>query len=407
MPTYKYSAVSRDGKRVSGVIDGFNEMDAVGKIKQTHNVILQIDEVKNKGDGESGFLSMQIGGNKLNPKAFTLMCSQFAVILKAGIPIRRTVELIAAKMSDKPLKRVLNQVAEDVEAGRSLATSFAERGGKLFPVTFIETVRAGEESGSLDIAFDSIGKHYTKQTKIKSKVKGAMVYPIFTLVIAIIVVIVLMVKVVPTFTAIFDSYEAELPIMTQILIAMSEFFGKYWLIILGVIAGIVLFFKLYGNTEKGRLNLAKFQLKLPVLGNIAILNGASQFANTMTMMLAAGLPMTRSVNITSRVMDNYYFSTEIGKVTSKLEEGYTVGKCLRDSGCMPDILVDMTSVGEESGELEQTLGMTAEYYDNELETATAAAIAKLEPAVLVFLAVFAGFIVIAIYMAMFGMYAAM
>jgi len=407
MPTFKYSAVSRDGKRVSGVIDGFNEMDAVSKIKEMHSIILQIDEVKKKGEGESSFLSMQIGGNKLNAKAFTLMCSQFAVILKAGIPIRRTVELIADKMSDKSLKRVLTQVAEDVEAGRSLATSFAERGGKMFPVTFIETVRAGEESGSLDMAFDSIGKHYTKQTKVKSKVRGAMVYPVFTLVIAIVVVIVLMVKVVPTFTSIFDSYDAELPGMTKLLIAMSDFFGKYWLVILGVLAVLVLFFKLYGNTENGRLNLAKLQLKLPVLGNIAMLNGASQFANTMAMMLGAGLPMTRAVSITSRVMDNYYFSEEIGKVSGKLEEGYTVGKCLRDSGCLPEILVDMTSVGEESGELEQTLNMTAEYYDSELEAATAAALAKLEPAVLVFLAVFAGFIVISIYMAMFSMYSVM
>ena len=408
MPTFKYSAVSRDGKKVSGVIDGFNEMDAVAKVKETYSIILQIEEVKKKGDGEgSSFLTMEIGGNKLNNKAFTLMCSQFAVILRAGIPIRRAVELIADKMTDKPLKRILKQVAEDVESGRSLATSFAERGKKMFPLTFIETVRAGEESGSLDKAFESIGKQFDKQSKTKSKVKGAMIYPVFTLIIAVIVVIVLMVKVVPTFTSIFDSYDAELPMMTQILIGMSGFFQKYWLIMLAVIAGIVLFIKLYGNTEKGRLNMAKLQLKLPVLGNIAVLNGASQFANTMTMMLQAGLPMTKAVGITSRVMDNYYFSQEIGKVTGKLEEGYTVGKCLRDSGCLPDILVDMTTVGEESGELEQTLGMTAAYYDNELEQATAAALAKLEPAVLVFLAVFAGFIVIAIYMAMFGMYSVM
>ena len=406
MPTYKYSAMSRDGKKVSGVIEGFNELDAVAKIKESYSIVLQVSEVKEKGKA-AAFMSLEIGGNKLNDKAFTLMCSQFSVILKAGIPITRTVELIAEKMTDKPLKRILEQVAKDVEAGRSLSVSFAERGKKLLPVTFLETIHAGEEAGSLDTAFDSVSKHYSKQSKMKGKVKGALIYPAFVLVIAIVVVIVLMVKVVPTFTAIFDSYEAELPIVTQMLIGMSNFFRKYWMVMAGVAAAVVLVVKLYGNTEAGRINLAKLQLRLPVLGEIGNLNGASQFANTMTMMLNAGLPMTKSVTITSRVMDNYYFSQEVGKITAKLEEGQTLGRGLRDAACLPDILVDMTAVGEESGELANTLGMTAEYYDAELEQATADALAKLEPTVLVFLAAFAGFIVIAIYMAMFGMYAAM
>jgi len=406
MPTYKYSAMSRDGKKVSGVIEGFNELDAVSKIKEAYSIVLQISEVKEKGRAAQ-LMSMDLGGNKLNAKAFTLMCSQFSVILRAGIPITRTVELIAEKMTDKPLKRVLEQVSKDVEAGRSLSASFAERGKKLFPITFLETIHAGEEAGSLDTAFDSVSKHFTKQSKMKGKVRGALIYPAFVLVIAIVVVVVMMVKVVPTFTAIFDNYDAELPLPTQMLIGMSDFFKNNWMILAGIAAAVVLGFKLYGNTEDGRINLAKLQLRLPVLGNIANLNGASQFANTMTMMLNAGLPMTKSVTITSRVMDNYFFSQEVGKVTAKLEEGQTLGRCLRDSGCLPDILVDMTAVGEDSGELASTLGMTAEYYDSELEQATADALAKLEPTVLVFLAAFAGFIVIAIYMAMFGMYAAM
>ena len=405
MPTYKYSAVSRDGKKVSGVIEGFNELDAVARIKEIHSIVTQISEVKDKAG--SSFMSMEIGGNKLDPKAFTLMCSQFSVILRAGISISRTVQLIADKMTDKTLKRVLEQVAKDVEAGRALSSSFAERGKKLFPVTFLETIRAGEEAGSLDTAFDSVGKHFTKQNKMKGKVKGAMIYPAFVFVIAIVVVIVLMVKVVPTFTAIFEGYDAELPLPTQMLIAISDFFRAYWMVMLGIGVGLALAYKLYGNTEAGRINLAKLQLRLPVLGNIANLNAASQFANTMAMMLTAGLSMTKSVTITSRVMTNYYISQLVGKITARLEEGHTLGKSLRDAACLPDILVDMAAVGEESGELASTLSMTAEYYDSELEQATAAALAKLEPAIMVVLAVVAGFIVIAIYMAMFSMYSVM
>lgn len=406
MASYKYTAVSKDGKKVNGVIEAFSELDAASKIKESFSIVLQLSEAKEESK-LAKFMSLDIGGNKLNDKAFMLMCRQFSVILKAGVPIRRTVELIAEKMTDKPLKRILEQVAQDVEGGRSLAASFADRGRKFFPITFLETVNAGEEAGNLDNAFQSVSEHYAKQSKMKGKVRGALIYPAFVLVVAIVVVIVLMVKVVPTFTAIFDSYEAELPGPTKLLIGMSNFFRNYWMVIAGIGALLVLAYKLYGNTEQGRINLAKLQLRLPVLGNIAVLNGASQFANTMAMMMQSGLPMTKSVTITSRVIDNYFISQQVGKITARLEEGHTLGMSLREADCLPDILVDMTAVGEESGELEQTLTMTADYYDTELEQATAAALAKLEPTILVFLAGFAGFIVIAIYMAMFGMYSAM
>ncbi len=405
MINYKYQAVSRDGKKVSGVIEGFNEMDAAAKLKELYPIVTQLTQMDEKKG--SSFLNMEIGGNKIDDKAFTLMCSQFAVILRAGVPIARTVHLIAEKMTDKPLKKILLQVADDVESGRSISASFAERGKKQLPVTFLETIHAGEEAGNLDSAFESISEHYNKQIKMKGKVRGALIYPAFVLVVAIVVVIVLMVKVVPTFTAIFDDYDAELPFVTQLLIGMSDFFRNNILYI--ALVAIVLFiaFKLYGNTENGRMNLAKFAMKMPVLGNINVLNAASQFANTMTMMIDAGLPITKAVGITARVLDNYFVSTEVGKITGRLEEGHTLGFSLREAGCLPEILVDMTAVGEESGELSRTLAMTANYYDAELEQATADALAKLEPTILVFLAGFAGFIVIAIYMAMFGMYAAM
>ena len=152
------------------------------------------------------------------------------------------------------------------------------------------------------------------------------------------------------------------------------------------------------------MKLAQLALRLPVFGNINMLNASSQFANTMAMMLGAGLPVVKAVSITSRALSNYYISTEIGKIVSELETGHTLGSSLRNSGCLPDILVDMTAVGEESGELEQTLGMTAQYYDSELEAATAAALAKLEPATLIFMGGIAGYIVIAIYIAMFSIY---
>ena len=406
MSAYKYSAISRDGQHVTGVVEGFNEFDAAERIRKTCDIVLKLTPVIDR-DEEGGIWSKEIGSSRPDAKALTLMCSQFAIILRAGVPIGRTVELISGKTTDRRLKKMLKGVARDVEVGRTLSGSFSERGENMLPPTFIETIRAGEESGSLDRSFESMSRHYEKQSKIMAKVRGAMIYPAFVLMIAVAVVAVLMIKVVPTFTATFQDLGAELPGMTKALIAISEFFRDHILKIVAVFLVAFMFLKIYGNTEEGRVNLAKLQLNLPILGNIARLNAASQYSNTMAMMLEAGLPISRAVSITAKVMDNYFVGQSIGKISRRLEEGSTLGGSLREADCLPDILVDMNMVGEETGELEKTLNTIAGYYDTELEQASADALAKLEPAILCFLALVAGFIVISMYMAMFSMYNAM
>ena len=403
METFKYTALSPSGEKVSGIIEGYNELDAVDRIKQTCDVILKLTQVKK----DKGGLSMEIGGNKLKDKDVAIMCNQFAIILKAGIPLARAVHLIADKITDKPLKKIVSGVAEDVESGRSVSESFADRGADKLPVTFVETLRAGEESGNLDRSFESLARLFEKKVKLGGKVRSALAYPMFVLVIAIAVVIVLMVKVVPTFTAIFDSYGAELPLMTRMLIGISNFFRKGWPYILVILAIIILVYKITQKTESGQMALAKLQLKLPVLGEISLLNGASQFAGSMATMLSAGLPMAKAVSITGRTMDNYYLSSETGKLVSKLEEGKALGTSMAEAAYLPDILVDMVNVGEETGEMEETMRTISGYYDSELEMATDSAMKKLEPALLVVMAAIAGFIVVAIYMAMFDMYSVM
>ena len=404
MAHFKYVALSRDGVKISGVMEGYNQLDAASRIKESCDIILNLKEIDEK---KSSFLSMDVGGNRLNSKAFTVMCSQFAIILEAGIPIARAVKLVADKTTDKPLRRIMDRVARDVEGGRSLSAAFADYGGKILPVTFIETLRAGEATGNLGRSFETMHEHFDKQVKMRAKVRGAMAYPMFVLAIAVVVVIVLMVKVVPTFTGMFAQLGSELPLPTRMLIGISNFFSKYAWIIAAAIALVVLIVKLYGRTEGGRLNLAKLKLKLPILGHIEELNAASQFANTMAAMMGAGLTMDRAVSITAKVVDNYYLSHQTGKLAELLESGHALGASMREQTDYPDILIDMAGVGENSGEMEKTLGTIAAYYDAELEDATKSALAKLEPAMLVGLAVIAGFIVIAIYMAMFSMYGAM
>lgn len=404
MTTYKYSALSPGGQKVTGVIEGMNDLDAINRIKQDYQVVLKLTPIRDK---KEGFLNIELGGKKLKPKPFTLMCSQFAVILKAGIPIGRTIHLIAEKTTDRTLKRLLQEVAEDVESGRSVAASFQDRGKGFLPPTFVETIRAGEESGSLDRSFESMYQHYDKSVKMRAKVRSALAYPLFVLLVAVVVVIVLMVKVVPTFMAIFESLDSEIPMMAQMLIGMSNFFKNNIIIMVIVVVAIIIAFKLYGNTESGRLNLAKWSLKVPVLGNISTLNAAAQFSNSMTTLQGAGLPLTRAISITAKTLDNYLISQKVGKLTVDLEQGRALGDSMREIKELPDILTDMVGVGEETGELEETMKTVADYYDSELETAINAAMAKLEPALLVVLAGIVGFIVIAIYGSMFSMYAVM
>ncbi len=404
MAHFKYTALSQDGEQVTGLIEAYNEVDAARRVKELYPMVVKLTQ---SGTQVQNLLAVEVGGPHLDSKAFTLMCSQFAILLSSGVPLARTVALIADRTTEKTLKRLLTEVAKDVEDGRSLSASFAEHGEKLLPPTFVETLRAGEESGNLERSFQSMHEHFDKQAKMGAKVRGALAYPVFVMVVAIGVVIVLMVAVVPTFIEMFAEYGAELPLITRMLIAISNFFRDSIVYIVAVTAAVLLGLKLYGGKAEGKRNLAKLQLKIPILGNIGVLNAASQFANSMAILIDSGLTINKAVSIAGKVIDNYYISEEVGKLSGSLEEGRTLGASMRAAAILPDILVDMVAVGEESGELVHTLKTISLFYDEELEQAVQSALAKMEPMLLVTLGGVAAFIVAAVYLAMFQLYGSM
>lgn len=398
MQTYKYKAVSKDGAVVSGVVQAFDEYSAVTKIKETCSVVTKISEVQEKTRTRR-----ELTFGEISEKALAVMCSQFSIILGAGLPIVRAVELIAEQTTDKGLKKILTETAEDVAAGFGLAQSLQKKGRDL-PATFIETIRSGEESGTLDMAFRRLHAYYDKAYKVKGKVKAAMIYPAFTLVVAVVVVIVIMVVAVPAFTSSFSSMGIQLPGATRALIAISGFFSKFWALLAALAAGGAMAYKLYGRTENGHIAQTRSKLKLPVLGRINQMRAASQFAHTMSTLLAAGLPMLRAVSVTGKILDNYWIGCEIAKQIPKLEEGKTLNTCLHAAAVLPELLVEMAGVGEETGALESTLDIVGAYYDNELELATQRAISLLEPIVICLLAGVVGFILLAVYLPMFSLY---
>ena len=399
MNTYKYKALSKDGEQVRGVIEAYDEFEAVAAIKTQCSIVLKIEPVKAR-KREPINLNEPLW---VSDKTLSLVSSQFAILLRSGLPAARTVEVVAQQTTDKLMKRILGQVAEDVAAGYPLSQSLESRGKKI-PLTFIETVRAGEESGTLEVAFERLTVYYEKSYKLRGKVRSAMTYPIFLLVLAVIVIGIVVNVTIPVIGGVITEGGGELPLPTKILIGGYEFGQKWWWMVLLVVLAIIAGFILFRRTEKGRFSLADLGTKLPVLGNLSRMKGSSQFANTMATLLSAGLPVTRAVAITARVMDNYAIGTTLSKCVSGLEEGKSLGTVLQPNPYFASLLVEMTAVGEESGALEDTLNTIGQYFDSETEQASAKALAMLEPLLTVLLGAVIGFIVIALYLPMFTMY---
>lgn len=401
MPTYRYEALGGDGQRAEGVLEASDSAQAVSQIRQTYDVVLKLEEIAApRTDPLEKF-------QKLNLKVFSLMCKQFSIILKSGLPLVQTVDLVASQVSDKMLKKLLEEVSQDIANGWSLSYSFSQRGKNRLPVTFVETIRAGEESGDLVRAFERMSIYYDRMTKTRAKATSALIYPAFLTVVAVIVVTIIMTYAVPTFASTFDSMDIELPLATRIVIGVSNFFSRYIWLLLCLVAGILFLLRLYSHTAKGRVQMSRLRLGLPILGKIAVMTAASQFAHTMAAMLSAGMPILNALDTASRSISNAHLSAQIQEVIPGVEGGRPLGECMRACKDLPPMLVQMTAMGESTGSLESTLEIQAEYYDNEVDTLSARALALLEPIIICIMAFFVLVILLSIYLPMFSMYGAM
>lgn len=397
MPRYEYDAVYPNGEQVSGVVEAVSEQAAVAQIRQTCDVVLRLSEIRTPAaDPLSRF-------RRTSAKSLALVCQQFSIILKAGLPLVQAVDLVAGQCPDKMLRQLLHQVSADVSSGWSMSYSLDQRGGGKLPVTFVETIRAGEESGDLVAAFSRLSGYYARMSKTRSKAVSAMIYPAFVLAAAVVVVFIIMVFAVPTFTSTFESMGIELPLITRALIALSNFMSKYALGILAAMVAVILALRLYSNTESGGIKMSALRLKLPVFGRIGLMAGASQFAHTMSTMMAAGMPILQALDISGRAISNQKFAQSILSIIPGVEAGHGMGACMEGDPILPDMLVQMTAVGEATGSLESTLDVLAEYYDNEVDTATARAMSLLEPMIIVFLGLTVAFVLFSVYLPLFTM----
>ncbi|NLL91050.1 MAG: type II secretion system F family protein [Ruminococcaceae bacterium] len=398
MVTYKYKALSQGGIEVEGVIKAHDKNDAVIKLKEEYGIIVDIKEV-----ASLDLFKRKEGTGKVKDKDIALMCQQFSILLTAGLPIVRTVELVGLRSENKVLKEILASVAEDLTAGYNLANSFQLR-AKNLPVSFIETIRAGEEAGSLEMAFGRLAGFFEKKSGISEKVKSALTYPIFVIIVAFIVIAVIMGYAVPVFTSVFMGFGIDLPLPTRMLIAMSNFFKVATIPMIILMLALIIAYRLLRKKEIWAIRFDKIKLKLPLFGKISIMNAASQFANTFSTMLAAGIPAIRALGITARSLPNAYITDEILNMVGLVEQGQSIGNALRQVKELPELLVEMTAVGEDSGSMEHTLEVIGRYYDTEVEYVTGRAVKLIEPTLIVIIAAFVAFILLSVYLPMFSMY---
>lgn len=405
MITYRYKGMTSSGASVEGVVEAFDKNDAMIKAKENCRVLISVEPVS--GGKMNDIMNADIGellsGGKIKPKALKLLCSQLAIELKAGLPLVSSLRLIAENEQDKKIKRILDEVADDVHAGNSLADSFATRGPGL-PRTFIETVRAGEESGKLDDTFEKLQKYYETSDQVSSKVASAMIYPALLISVAVVVVSIIMLVAVPVFEKSFASMGNELPLPTKMLIALSNFMVDNILILIALVAIAALGLFFYGKTDNGRHTYAWLAMNFPGLDGINRMNAASQISSTLSTMLSSGLPLVSAAQITANTADNLLIAEDIEKAVVGVIEGNRLADGLKKSPWLPTLLKEMVTVGEETGRLEDTLNVVSDYYTKEVDTAVKRALDILNPAITMVLAGIVVFILLSVYLPLFSMY---
>ena len=307
---------------------------------------------------------------------------------------------MAENEEDKNLKKILAEVADDIHAGNGLADSFALRGPTL-PRTFIETIRAGEESGKLDETFERLQTYYENSASVASKVGSALVYPIMLISVAVIVIAIIMIFAVPVFA---KSFGDNLPLPTKMLVAMSNFMVNNWLLLLAIILAVAVGAILYGKTDKGGHLYARLAMTFPGICLINRMNAASQFCSTLSTMLAAGLPMVKAGMITANTADNLLIREDVEKAVGGVIEGNRLADGLKDCPWFPALLKEMVTVGEETGKLEETLNVVSEYYNKEVDVAVKKALDILNPCITIVLALIVVFILLSVYLPLFSMY---
>jgi type IV pilus assembly protein PilC len=397
MPVYLWQGKNVRGEKKKGEMESSSE-----EIVRTSLRRMKIEPTKIKQKPKDLFASVAFLQPKVKQHDIILFARQFSTMIDAGLPIIQCLDILYGQQENATFKKMLKSIKESVEGGATLAESL-KKFPKQFDDLFVNMVAAGEAGGILDTILRRLSVYMEKAAKLKSQVKGAMTYPVVTLIIAAIVLAVILVFVIPVFQEMFADFGSELPAFTQLVIDVSNFAKKniIWIVI-GLILFIFAFKKVYG-TEKGREMVDEMVLKLPVFGVLIRKVAVAKFTRTMSTMLSSGVAILEALDIVAKTAGNKTIEKAVYSVRSDIAEGRTMADPLQESGVFPSMVCQMIAVGESTGALDSMLEKIAVFYDDEVDQAVENLTALIEPFMLVFLGVTIGGLVIAMYLPIFKM----
>ena len=396
MKKFKYSARDTSGKIVSGDMEA-KDAGAVTDILHDRGLIIVTIKEAFGLDWER-LAEINIGGVPMKDKV--VFMRQMATMVGAGLPLTRALEIMVQQASNPMFKRVLKEVLSSVQSGKSFADSFREQSDVFDPIT-LNLIEAGEESGNLETILERLATELEESKTLGDKLRSAMIYPIIILVIIVVVMILMMLVLVPSMAEIYGDFGAELPLVTRILMSMSDFFLKYWWAILVVIAVIFIGMKYYLDTKKGKRNFDKLVLKIPAIGAIITKIQLSQFTRLLALLLGSGLSIMKALELTAQSLKNEMFRDTVMSAKEEVEKGGALAIPIARSEYFPLLVSSMIAVGEETGEIDIVLEKVSQYYKEEVNVATSNLSSILEPVFLVIMGLAVGFIALAVYMPMF------
>ena len=397
MPGFNYTAIDRNGKRVRSSLDASSIETAKSSLRGAGYTILDIKEQTTLNrDIEIPFLG--------NPKAkdMAVFCRQFVSILRAGVSVASVLSMLGQQTGNKKLRAAIREMQADVEKGETLAASM-RRHPKIFPPILVNMVSAGEASGNLEESFLQMERYFDRSKRTKSRVTSAMIYPCVLIVVMIVVLIVMMTKIIPNFLKAFEEMDAELPKLTLGVMAVCKWFESWWWVPLLVLAALIVGGVLFHRTDKGKHFFGWLARKTPVVGNLTVKTACATFCRTMEVLIGSGLTLTDSMDLAASNMGNIYYLEAIRDARAMVAEGTPLRESLVRTGIFPPMVSNLVGVGEETGDLQSMMGKVADYYDEEVEEATKKLLNLMEPAIIIFMAVFVVIIVLAIYLPMINM----
>jgi type IV pilus assembly protein PilC len=399
--TFAYTGRSRAGQTVTGERAAETLDAAVAALRRDQILVTRIAPVKAARAAEPVAKRGKLN-RSVNPKNLAVFTRQFSVMIDAGLPLVQCLEILGNQEDDRNFAAVILQVRSDVESGASLADAMKKH-PKAFDALFTNMIAAGEAGGILDTILKRLATYIEKNVKLKGQVKSAMIYPIAILTIATGVVAVILWKVIPTFAGMFAGMGAELPLPTQIVIAMSNFLVKYLVFIVGGLIGGAFLLRQYYATRAGRRVIDGFTLRAPVLGLILRKIAVARFCRTLSTLISSGVPILDGLEITAKTAGNAIIEDAVMATRKSIERGETISAPLKETTVFPSMVTQMIGVGEATGALDTMLGKIADFYEEEVDTAVAGLLTLMEPLMIGTLGVIVGGIVISMYMPIFSL----